>query len=72
MEAQIRSELAAYDRACRAVMTARGSKLTAPVLQLSDSAAAALFAPAAYENLVARYLKIKQVECAKCSHDDSK
>jgi hypothetical protein len=66
MEAKIRSELAAYDRACRAVMSARGNKMTAPVLQLSDSAVAALFAPAAYENLVARHLKIKHVECSKC------
>jgi hypothetical protein len=65
MEARIRSELAAYDRTCRASLAARNGPLTAPVLQLSEVALAALFAPAAYENLVARPLKNKQIQCER-------
>ena len=65
MEAQIRSELAAYDRTCRASMAARNGPLTAPVLQLSEAALTALFAPAAYENLVSRPLKIKPIQCER-------
>jgi hypothetical protein len=65
MEAQIRSELAAYDRTCRATMAIRNGPLIAPVLQLSETALTALFAPAAYENLVTRPLKSKHIQCER-------
>ena len=55
--------LAAFDRACRAVAAARGARAAAPVLQLSASAVAALYAPAIYESLVSRPLKITEINC---------
>jgi hypothetical protein len=48
--------LAAYDRACRAASIVREPPLLPPVLQLSEAAARAVFAPASYENLVTRPL----------------
>ena len=60
------SDLAAYDRACRAALVAgapAGAPLAAPAAQLSEAALAALFTPASYESLVERYLIYKKLQC---------
>jgi hypothetical protein len=45
--------IAAYDRACHAIQLSKYGQASAPVRQLSDTALSMLFAPQAYDKLIA-------------------